>query len=206
MAAPEEDITRLLLTARDRATADAADRLFRAVEGELRALARSLTARRPGDPTVQTTLLVDEAFVRLVNDPTREWADRAAFYRVAYGTMRRVLADLGRRRRPEALQGRAGVPLGGAPPDPARAAENREAMAVLAETITALEADDPAAAAAFMLCFFHALPAAGEAATLLPGYADETMPLRDMAKLSGSSVSTVHRHLGRAIQYISARL
>lgn len=206
MAKPEEEITVLLHAARDRRAEEARDRLFRAVEGELRKLARSLTSGRPADAAVQTTLLVDEAFLRLVNDPSRDWTDRAAYYRVAYGTMRRVLADAGRRRRPEALPDATAGDRAGAGGDPVRTAEGREELALLARAVSALEAEDPPAASAFLLYFFRSLPPADVSPDLLLAHAEEGLTLKEMAALSGQPVSTVHRHLGRAIQYLAGRV
>ena len=66
-------------------------------------LARSLVRGYDGDPTLQPTLLVDEAFLRLMRSG-KEWESRSTFFRLAYGTMRRILITHQRRKRPRRLE------------------------------------------------------------------------------------------------------
>src|ERR1017187_3006965 len=71
-------------------------RLIPLVYRELRRLAaQHLRAERP-DHTLQTTALVHEAYIRLVNQKKRDWPDRAFFFQVAAQMMRRVLVDYAR--------------------------------------------------------------------------------------------------------------
>jgi len=71
----------------------ALDRIVAAVYEELRRLASHyLRQERPGH-TLQTTALVNEAYLRLVNLEQIQWKDRAHFMMVAAGIMRRVLVD-----------------------------------------------------------------------------------------------------------------
>lgn len=66
---------------------------------ELRRLARQcMRGERPGH-TLQTTALVNEAYLRLVNSSRVHWQDRAHFFAIASQLMRRVLVDEARRRR-----------------------------------------------------------------------------------------------------------
>jgi RNA polymerase sigma factor (TIGR02999 family) len=58
---------------------------------------RQLRNERP-DPLHGTTMLVHEAFVRLMGEPGRNWRDRGHFYRVCGQVIRRVLVDSSRRR------------------------------------------------------------------------------------------------------------
>jgi RNA polymerase sigma factor (TIGR02999 family) len=68
------------------------------VEAELRRLARVYMAReRPGH-TLQTTALVNEAYLRLVDARKVAWQDRAHFLGIAARLMRRVLVDHARTR------------------------------------------------------------------------------------------------------------
>jgi RNA polymerase sigma factor (TIGR02999 family) len=68
------------------------------VESELRKLARAYMAReRPGH-TLQTTALVNEAFLRLVDAQRVTWQGRAHFFGIAARLMRRVLVDHARAR------------------------------------------------------------------------------------------------------------
>jgi RNA polymerase sigma factor (TIGR02999 family) len=93
-----EQITDLLLQIRD-GNADAMDRLFHAVYGELRQIAsRQLRNERPGH-TLGTTGLVHETYLKLADQTRVQWQDRAHFYRVAACAMRRILVDYARRHR-----------------------------------------------------------------------------------------------------------
>jgi RNA polymerase sigma-70 factor, ECF subfamily len=96
MANPTDSVTKLLHAWRggDR---EALDRLIPLVHGELHRLAAGhMRSERP-DHTLQTTALVDEAYLRLV-DAEVDWQDRAHFLAVAATVMRRVLVDHARGR------------------------------------------------------------------------------------------------------------
>jgi RNA polymerase sigma factor (TIGR02999 family) len=74
------------------------DRLVPLVYGELHRLAhRYMSGERPGH-TLQTTALVDEAYLRLV-DQKVHWQNRSHFFAIAAEVMRRILIDYARRRR-----------------------------------------------------------------------------------------------------------
>ena len=73
-------------------------RLLPLVEAELRRLARVYMARERRGHTLQTTALVNEAFVRLVDARHLRWQDRAHFLGIAARLMRRVLVDHARAR------------------------------------------------------------------------------------------------------------
>ena len=76
----------------------ALDRLAPLVESELHRLADSYLRReRPGH-TLQTTALVNEAYMRLIDDTGVRWENRAHFYGIAAQLMRRILVDHARRR------------------------------------------------------------------------------------------------------------
>src|SRR5215467_9997638 len=71
----------------------ALDGLTPIVYRELRRLAHHYMEReRPGH-TLQTTALVNEAYMRLVDYKRMEWQDRAHFFAVAAQVMRRILVD-----------------------------------------------------------------------------------------------------------------
>jgi RNA polymerase sigma-70 factor (ECF subfamily) len=77
----------------------AADKLIPFVVDELRRLARlQLGDERPGH-TLQPTALVNEAYLRLVGDQSRDWQNRAHFIGVSVSVMRRILIDHARRKR-----------------------------------------------------------------------------------------------------------
>lgn len=81
-------------------TGDAAalDALIPVMEAELRRLARVYMARERRGHTLQTTALVNEAFIRLVGAREVAWQDRAHFLGIAARLMRRVLVDHARAR------------------------------------------------------------------------------------------------------------
>src|ERR1043165_3306735 len=77
---------------------DVLDSLLPVVERELRRIARkSLRSQRQGQ-TLETTELVNEAYLRLVDQTRVQWQNRAHFFAIAAQIMRRVLLDHARRR------------------------------------------------------------------------------------------------------------
>ncbi len=75
----------------------ALDRLTPIVYDELRRLAsRYMRGERPGH-SLQTTALVNEAYIRLVDYKGMRWQDRAHFFAVSAQLMRRILVDYARR-------------------------------------------------------------------------------------------------------------
>jgi RNA polymerase sigma-70 factor (ECF subfamily) len=93
-----QDITRMLI-AWSNGDREALDRLIPAVYTELRRqAARHLRRERQGH-TLQTTDLIHEAYLRLVDQKNVRWQNRAHFYAVAAQLMRRILVDHARRRR-----------------------------------------------------------------------------------------------------------
>src|SRR5215510_7996610 len=76
----------------------ALERLIPLVDAELRRLARHYLRQERPDHILQTTALVNEAWVRLIDWPDVNWQNRAHFIGLAAQLMRRVLVDLARRR------------------------------------------------------------------------------------------------------------
>lgn len=91
------EITGLLLAWND-GDADALERLVPRVERELRRLARSYMRRERAGHTLQTTALINEAYVRLIDARKIRWQNRAHFYGLAARVMRRILVDFSRER------------------------------------------------------------------------------------------------------------
>ena len=82
-----------LLRAWSKGDQSAVERLTAIVYEELRRLAHYYMQReRPGH-TLQTTALVNEAYIRLVDYKRMQWQDRAHFFAVAAQVMRRILVD-----------------------------------------------------------------------------------------------------------------
>lgn len=67
------------------------------VEQELRVIARRHLRRERTGHTLQTTALVNEAYLKLVDQSRVNWQNRAQFLGVASGLMRRILVDRARR-------------------------------------------------------------------------------------------------------------
>ncbi len=92
------EITRLLTQWQDGSQA-ALDKLLPLVYDELRRIAGGYMRREPSDPMLQTTALVHEAYLRLVEQRDVRWQTRAHFFAVAAQVMRRILVDYARGRR-----------------------------------------------------------------------------------------------------------
>lgn len=74
------------------------DALIPLVYEELRRLAHRALARNSGDDGVQTTALVHEAYMRLINVKQVDWQDRIHFFAVSANLMRNILVDFARNR------------------------------------------------------------------------------------------------------------
>ena len=95
--APRETVTRLLAEVGE-GRRKSFDRLFPLVYGELRALARRVRRSDEGrDPPLDTTSLVHEAYLRLVDQSRADWRSRGHFNAVASKAMRHILIDHARR-------------------------------------------------------------------------------------------------------------
>jgi RNA polymerase sigma-70 factor (ECF subfamily) len=101
------DITQMLI---DWSNGDreALDRLMPVVYAELRRQAARHLRRERAGHTLQTTDLIHEAYLRLVDQKNVRWQNRAHFYAVAAQSMRRILVDHARRRH-RAKRGGSGI-------------------------------------------------------------------------------------------------
>ena len=92
------EVTRLLLewSSGDRA---ALDQLVPLVYDELHRLAHHYMRQERAQHTLQTTALVNEAYVRLIDQTSVHWQGRAHFFAIAAQMMRRILVDYARSRR-----------------------------------------------------------------------------------------------------------
>lgn len=86
------DVTKLLIEWSD-GDKDALDSLFPLVYDELRKMARQYLRRERDDHTLQPTALVNEAFMRLVDQQHVNWQNRAHFFAIAANMMRRILIN-----------------------------------------------------------------------------------------------------------------
>ncbi|MCZ2080294.1 MAG: sigma-70 family RNA polymerase sigma factor [Bryobacterales bacterium] len=88
-----------LLRAWSQGDQSAMEKLAPLVDRELRRIARRHMARQRAGHVLQTTALVNEAYVRLIDAAKAEWRDRAHFFAVCAKIMRRILVDLERANR-----------------------------------------------------------------------------------------------------------
>ena len=87
-----------LLLAWGRGEKDAFDRLVPLVHDELHRLARHYMAGERTGHTLQTSALVNEAYLRLIDISQVRWQNRTHFFAMAARTMRRILVDSARAR------------------------------------------------------------------------------------------------------------
>ena len=167
------EITALLLAA-EGGSADASNRLYEAVYGELRRLARAQLRRGPTARTLDTTALVHEAFLKLSGAASWTVENRRHFFSLAARAMRLVLVDHARR---QGSQKRGGgqfaVDL-----DPALVAtpDRADELVALDGSLARLEAADPELARLVEWRFFAGLSV--DEISELAGVSDRTVKRR----------------------------
>ena len=147
--------------------AAALDRLTTLVYDELRRMARRHMRKEAAGNTLQTTALVNEAYLRLVDMKDAGWQDRTHFFAVSAQVMRRILVDAARARGAAKRGGAggrvAGVDLDRIPSvDTGRAAE----LVALDDALEELARMDPRKARVVELRFFGGLSVEETAAVL----------------------------------------
>lgn len=151
-------VTQLLSEVRG-GTEAAADELFEQVYTELRGRARQQRWRWRGDPSLQTTALVHEAYLKLVDQEEQSWKSRSHFFAVAAQAMRHILINEARRKTREKRGGDAPKlsleelkeRLGR---EVAMTEDDAEAFVVLDEALRQLKEAHPRAARAVECRFF----------------------------------------------------
>ena len=153
-AASPEGITQLLL-AWSEGDQGALEKLIPLVHAELRRLARSYMRRESPGHLLQTTALVNEAYLRLVDQRKVKWQNRAQFFGVSAQLMRRILVDFARARDNLKRGGKARqVSLD----DALVVSQEREAdLVALDDALTALAEIDPRQSQVVELRFFGGL-------------------------------------------------
>ena len=89
---PTENVTQLLMKWSE-GDETALEQLMPLVYSELRRLASNYLRRERQNHTLQPTALVNEAYLKLVDQRKPRWQNRAQFYGVAAQLMRRILVD-----------------------------------------------------------------------------------------------------------------
>jgi RNA polymerase sigma factor (TIGR02999 family) len=133
---------------------DALEELIPLVYNELHKIARCYTRRRQCEPTLQTTALANEAYLRLVGAQKLAWKDRAHFFAVAAQMMRRILVDATRARFANKRQ--AGFRVTFSDQLPAQADTNADLLA-LDEALSVLAKRDARKARVVELRYFGGL-------------------------------------------------
>lgn len=103
---PSPEVTELLLSW-SQGEQGALDKLIPIVHNELSRLAHYYMAGERSGHTLQTTALVNEAYLRLVDSSRVHWQNRAHFFAVSAQLMRRILVDFARSRNYEKRGGGA---------------------------------------------------------------------------------------------------
>ena len=91
-AEPQTQVTQLLKQWQEGSN-EALEALMPLVYAELKRLAASYLRRERPDHTLQSAALVNEAYLRLVDQNQTRWQNKAHFYGIAAQMMRRILAD-----------------------------------------------------------------------------------------------------------------
>jgi RNA polymerase sigma-70 factor (ECF subfamily) len=172
------DVTQLLIDWQ-RGDSGALERLIPLVYAELRTIAARYLSREAAGHTLQSTALVHEAYLRLIQQDRVQWQNRAQFFGIAAQMMRRILVDHARREHREKR--------GGSSPtlsldDPGAVAEPQAEVDLvhLDDALTALAAIDPRGARIVELRFFTGLT------------------IDDVAEVLGVSAGTVKREWSTA--------
>jgi len=133
----------------------AIERLLPLVERELHRLAHSYMRREDPDHTLQTTALINETYLRLIDQRKVQWQNRAHFFGIAAQIMRRILLNYARdQNRLKRGGGTIHVSLSGAMAMPAE--KDREIIA-LNDALTRLEAIDERKSKVVELRYFGGL-------------------------------------------------
>ncbi len=98
MNSPDTENLTELLAAWSDGDEFALERLAPLVHQELRRLARGYMNRERDNHVLQTSALINEAYLRLIDWKAVKWQNRAHFFGVAAGMMRRILVDFARQR------------------------------------------------------------------------------------------------------------
>ena len=172
----KEEITRLL---REWSSGNegALHRLMPLVHRELHRAARAYLERERHMPSWQPTILVNEAFLRLVDCQEVQWRDRAHFFSLAAKKMREIIVDYARKKRLLKIGGEIQlVPIEEAATVPSKS-EDAVDLILLDRALDELEALDPRKTQIVEMRFFAGLG------------------IEEIAESLGLGVSTVHLEL-----------
>jgi RNA polymerase sigma factor (TIGR02999 family) len=174
---PPDNLT-ILLAEASNGNQGALDRLIPIVYHELHAIAERCLRGERSNHTLQPTALVNEAYVRLIDQRRVTWKNRAHFFGVAASLMRRILVDHARANRAKKRAGglaRVTLNEGNVP-----AGERTVDLVLLDDALQELARKDPKLARLVELKFFTGLTT------------------KETASVLGVSTATVEREWGAA--------
>jgi RNA polymerase sigma-70 factor (ECF subfamily) len=149
-----QQVTELLIAWNNGET-EALDNLMPVVYQELRRLARHYMGRESDNQTLQTTALIHEAYLKLIDQKRVRWQNRAHFFAVSAQLMRRILVDMARKRH---AQRRGGLVQKLSLEEAPVVSDNRARDVVAVdEALTALAKLDPQKSRVVELRFFGGL-------------------------------------------------
>lgn len=157
----QHSVTKLLVELRD-GNGAALGELFEHVHTELRWRAHEQRRGWKGDPSLQTTALVNEAYLKLVEQGEQSWSSRSHFFAVAAQAMRYILINWARKKRAQKRGGEAPTlsleelreALGR---EVAMTEGTAEVLVVLDEALEQLEEEHPRAARGVECRFFSGM-------------------------------------------------
>ncbi|HEY6361395.1 MAG TPA: ECF-type sigma factor [Vicinamibacterales bacterium] len=165
---------------------DALDLLVPAVYGELRRLARAHIAKEQPGRSLQATALVNEAFLRLVQQHQVDWQNRAHFFSIAAHCMRRILVD--RARRHKAIKRAHHATIVDVELLPAGGSTHSDTLLAISEALERLAVLDARQAEIFELRYFGGLT------------------VKEISHVTGVSTTTVKRDLQAALIWMKTTL
>jgi RNA polymerase sigma factor (TIGR02999 family) len=187
---PREDVplTRLLQLAAQ-GERDALDRVFAALYPDLRRIAHARLRNYGDAAALDTTSLVHESFLRLVDSAQLALADRKHFFTYAAKTMRNIVIDFAREQSAERRGGGQGaLQLDTAVANELAGDDGSATLIRVNDALLELEAVDPELARVVEMRYFA-------------GYSEE-----EIAELLGSSERTVRRQWDKARAFLGASL
>lgn len=187
MSSSRQEVTDLLL-AWNQGQSSALDQLIPLVHGELHQLAHRYMAGERTGHSLQTTALVNEAYLRLVDCSRVRWQNRAHFLAVSAQLMRRILVDIARSR--GYLKRGAGARRLSLEQSPEIFKQTDPDLVALDDALNALAAIDPRKSRVIELRFFGGLTAE-ETAEVLQVSPDTVLRDWKLAKI------WLHRELSR---------
>jgi RNA polymerase sigma factor (TIGR02999 family) len=152
MAVSDHDITVMLRQWSD-GNQQALTELLPVIYDELRRVAHQYLRRERAEQTLETTALVHEAYLKLIDQRSVNWQNRAHFFAIAAQAMRRILVDNARRRSAAKREGEK-IPLD----DVAIISTDRaEHLVALDDALKRLEEIDPQQSKIIELRYFGGL-------------------------------------------------